>query len=176
MHDAIRNWTKDFVRKYLEYWNSDVKSTVVEVGSLDVNGNLRDLFPVEKFKYIGVDIQAGKGVDIVLDKRFIDAIWDKHDIGIDCADVVMCHQTLEHCRYPWILFESLCRTVDVGGILFITVPHKRGIHRYPIDCWRILPDAFHALVQHLADRGIFMDIQSCTHDDQDTSFIALREQ
>ena len=35
--------------------------SVLEVGSLDINGSLRDLF--QDCNYLGVDVATGKGVD-----------------------------------------------------------------------------------------------------------------
>ena len=44
------------------YPNSFKSARVLEVGSLDINGSVRELF--EKCDYTGVDLQMGPGVDL----------------------------------------------------------------------------------------------------------------
>jgi hypothetical protein len=42
--------------------------TVVDIGSMDVNGTYRHLFPA--WRYIGVDMEPGLGIDIVVHKLY----------------------------------------------------------------------------------------------------------
>lgn len=59
---------------------------VVEFGSRDVNGTVRDV--IEADRYIGIDIAPGPGVDVVCDAG--------HYRGATYADLVVCCETLEH--------------------------------------------------------------------------------
>jgi hypothetical protein len=34
-----------------------------------------------------------------------------------------------------------------NGYVFITAPWSWEIHRYPVDCWRILPDGMRELIE-----------------------------
>ena len=42
---------------------------VIDIGSQDVNGSLRDCCPND-FEYVGVDFVAGKGVDLILEDPY----------------------------------------------------------------------------------------------------------
>ena len=62
MHPTAMSEGKRFFDTYVSKMH---RPTVVEIGSQDVNGSLRDVCPVG-VRYIGLDFVDGKGVDIVL--------------------------------------------------------------------------------------------------------------
>jgi len=78
-------------------------------------------------------------VDIVLDGPY--------DWGIrDGFDVVVSGQTLEHVEdVPrWIrCFDGVLKP---NGLVCVIAPWRWRIHRYPLDCWRILPDGMRFLL------------------------------
>ena len=67
MHPTAMNNCKYFFDLYADTYKSSSNIKVVEIGSQDVNGTLRQVCPKE-FDYIGVDFQKAKGVDIVLER------------------------------------------------------------------------------------------------------------
>lgn len=83
---------------------------VVEIGSRNVNGSIRYLFPGAT--YIGVDALPGPGVDIVADG----ATWSAREP----FDVVLCTETLEHARDPATLTRNLIALCRPGGVLIVT--------------------------------------------------------
>lgn len=109
---------------------------VLEVGSYDVNGTIRPIISLlEPAEYIGVDIQAGPGVDVIcpaekLVERF----------GRESFDLVVSIAALEHIR-DWrgavTNLKNVCKT---GGTLFLIVPSVWPYHEYPGDYWRFFPD------------------------------------
>lgn len=110
---------------------------VLDVGSYDVNGCYRPLFPTQK--YTGVDIAAGPNVDVVQTDPFVLPFED------NSFDVVISGNMLEHCTMPWKMVLEMDRVLKSGGTLAITVPWALGYHAYPIDCYRFSPDAFKVL-------------------------------
>ncbi|MCK5681147.1 methyltransferase type 11, partial [bacterium] len=70
--------------------------TIVDLGSQDVNGSSRDLFQNEKWNYIGVDLQAGKNVDIVLVNPY-----DWMEFKDNSIHVIISGQALEHVEFFW---------------------------------------------------------------------------
>jgi hypothetical protein len=50
---------------------------LLDVGSLDINGSLRDVCPSD-VEYFGVDLEAGKGVDLVLADPYTYPFPDRH--------------------------------------------------------------------------------------------------
>lgn len=84
--------------------------SVIDCGSLDINGSLRDFF--ENPDYLGVDIAHGRGVDLVC---------KVHELNLTKKfDVVVSSEMLEHDEH-WR--ESLAKMYDLcrsGGLIVIS--------------------------------------------------------
>ena len=119
---------------------------VVDVGSLDVNGSLRDVCP-SHFAYCGVDMCDGKGVDVVLDNPY------GLPFESESIDIIVCSSCLEHSNLFWVLFLEMLRILKPEGLLYVNAPSNGQVHRYPLDCWRFYPDAGIALVEWAETRG-----------------------
>jgi SAM-dependent methyltransferase len=111
---------------------------VLDVGSLDVNGSLRDLCP-PGVEYIGIDLEAGKGVDMVLDDPYQYPFPDGH------FDMMVSTSCFEHDPMFWLTFLEMLRVVREHGIIYINAPSNGHYHTHPWDNWRFYPDASHAL-------------------------------
>lgn len=109
----------------------------LEVGSFDVNGSPRVVFP-DATNYHGIDIMSGPGVDQVGDAedllgRMCPASWD----------TVICCETLEHTIHPWTIVQQMKRVLAPGGFLWISTPtYGFPLHRFPIDTYRFGEDAY----------------------------------
>jgi len=116
----------------------DHPARVLDVGARAVNVNYphtyREHMP-PSWAYLGCDTAPGNNVDFVQAEhyRIQDAPGE--------YDIVLCGQVLEHVPYPVRLIGEMLRVLKPGGLLFVTAPWSWEIHRYPIDCLRILPDA-----------------------------------
>src|SRR4051812_44128586 len=75
---------------------------ILDVGAQDMNGSLRDVAP-RGAEYVGLDYEAGKGVDIVLEPG---KPWPVED---DHFDLVLATSVLEHDNAFWMTFEAMCR-------------------------------------------------------------------
>lgn len=87
----------------------------LDLGGRDINGGIRDLIP--NGKWMGVDIEAGPGVDLVWDctKRWPNPNMPRFDI-------VVCTEVLEHVQ-DWRSLLLCCATaLDPMGsqLLFVT--------------------------------------------------------
>jgi len=62
MHETSMVQMSKFVQEYLDV-NKDL--TILDVGSLDINGSYKPLFSNPKWTYFGLDVVAGPTVDVV---------------------------------------------------------------------------------------------------------------
>lgn len=143
MHDTALEHARLFFELY---WQPSFRD-VLEIGSVNVNGSLRDVSP-SGARYVGVDMAAGPGVDHVVSAGsplpFPDASFD----------VALTSSTFEHDVCFWETFVECLRVLRPGGFLYVNAPSNHGFHRYPLDCWRFYPDAGIALVAWAKRKGV----------------------
>jgi predicted SAM-dependent methyltransferase len=136
MHDTAFRYGQIFYDAYIPKGQN---VQVVEIGSQNVNGGLRDIFQTPYTHFVGLDFVEGPGVDRVLDDPY------KLPYGINTVDVLLCSSVLEHCEMFWVMFLEMVRVVKPGGLIYINVPSNGDFHRWPVDCWRFYPDSGKAL-------------------------------
>lgn len=112
---------------------------LIEIGSQNVNGSLRDIFPAV-VDYIGVDFVDGNGVDVKLDDPY------KLPFEDGSKDVVICSSVFEHSELFWVLYLEIMRVLKPHGLFYLNVPSNGDVHKWPVDCWRFYPDSGKALV------------------------------
>jgi hypothetical protein len=134
---------------------------ILDVGGADVNGSYRPLFDVFEPEYTVFDLDPIDGVDMV-------PTADGLIPAPECTfDIVISGQTFEHAATFWRTFEEMVRVCADDGWLIVLAPSGGPIHRYPVDCYRFMPDSMQALADltgaHLIDawrdpRGPFHDV------------------
>ena len=132
MHDTALAAGKSFFQAH-----GNPSAVVVEVGSQDVNGSLRSVAVCGK--YVGLDFQHGKGVDIVLEDPY------KIPLEDGFADIVVSSSCFEHSEFFWLTFLEVMRILKPSGVFYLNAPSRGDYHRFPVDCWRFYPDAAQAL-------------------------------
>ena len=127
-------------------WLPESTRTVLDVGAYDVNGTYRETVESRGLIYTGADLQPGPNVDLVMGQDTIYRLYD----------IVISGQTLEHCDNPFTLMQTMCSHAD--RLVIAIAPWYQPLHRYPIDCWRIMPDGMERLIQaagwQVADVGM----------------------
>lgn len=146
MHEAVRRYVRH--RLPAQY------KKVIEVGSLDINGGVRDLLD-DTASYLGVDLQAGPNVGRVDDFA---TYLDPHP-----ADLVLCLEVLEHTSDWREIIAAAARNLQPGGTLLVTCattgrPRHSARSERPIE-----PDEFYENVsqadldeelgKHFGDHG-----------------------
>lgn len=137
---------------------------IADIGSRDVNGSLRGVF--SGHDYVGFDIEAGAGVDVVMPDP------ERINITSHSFDVAVSANCLEHARRPWLVVQEMARIVKPGGLVWLLVPmpNSHRYHAHPIDCWRCYTEGM---------RGLFDDAGLTTLDlheaaDHDTVGVARK--
>lgn len=105
--------------------------TILELGSRNVSGNTRrHLFPGAE-RYIGMDIHAGEGVDLVGDAHRMSQLVEPGSI-----DALFSISVFEHLVYPWKVAMEINRVLKPGGYVFISTHPTWPAHELPWDFWR----------------------------------------
>lgn len=117
-----------YVREFVAARKHLLSGKVLEVGSCNVNGGLRDIIDVS----VGVDMREGRGVDLVCP---VENLLEHFKPGSFNACVST--DTLEHVENWKAFFRVTWELVRPGGWLVMTAAHQnKGRHDYPEDYWR----------------------------------------
>lgn len=102
----------DFVNSVKQkFINNFINVKVLEVGSLNLNGTVRQSF--EHCEYIGLDLGEGPGVDVVCEGQNYDAPDNHFDTVISC-------ECFEHNPYWVETFNNMVRMTKSGGLVVMT--------------------------------------------------------
>jgi SAM-dependent methyltransferase len=140
MNDSVRDYVETAVK------NHPVAGAILEVGSLDINGTVRDLFSDrDRFPaYLGVDMRPGPGVDQVMRANHL-------DVETESVGCVVCCEMLEHDSRPWESVKEFARVLKAGGYLILTTCYiGKPRHDYPNDYWRFTPEGLNCLMDYAA--------------------------
>lgn len=151
-HQAQKLFFEKVRNKYPEFFES---KKVLDLGSLNINGTLRQLF--NNCEYVGVDIAPGKDVDVI--SKAHEAPFEESSF-----DTVISAEMLEHDEY-WEL--SLAKMYDVlkpGGLLVLSCAGEgRPEHgtRKAGSIWGTSPDYYMNLtpldMQKIFKKNMFSD-------------------
>lgn len=114
-HDAQREFLDSCRTRFPELFKG---VSVLEVGSLDINGTVRDFFDAER--YVGVDIGPGPGVDVVCAGQDLDYPDRSFDVAISA-------ECFEHNPFWLATFTNMCRIAD-RAVLFTCATLGRREH------------------------------------------------
>lgn len=84
---------------------------VLEVGSLNINGSIRQFFAY--CDYLGIDVGPGKDVDLVCEGQTLDHPDNTYDTVGSC-------ECFEHNPYWVETFVNMHRMCKPGGLVFMT--------------------------------------------------------
>ncbi len=113
---------------------------IVEVGSMVGGFDIRTHKPINS-KYIGVDLEKGKGVDIILNDPYILPFNNNY------ADCVISTSNFEHIEMFWLMYLEIMRILKPDGLFYLNAPSCGSYHKFPVDCWRFYPDSAFALIK-----------------------------
>jgi SAM-dependent methyltransferase len=102
----------DFVKSVRDMFPYSFKeATVLEVGSLNINGSVRQFFI--NCDYVGVDLAEGNGVDIVGSVHTLPLAENSFDTVISC-------ECFEHDKYWVRSFKKMYDLTKPGGIVIFS--------------------------------------------------------
>ena len=115
----------EIVRRHLPRYFE--QSRVIEIGSMDINGSIREFF--KNCEYVGIDVAEGRGVDLVGQGQLIDFKTGTFDVAVSC-------ECFEHNPYWAETFANMLRMTKPGGIVIVSCA---GVGRPEHGTTRTLP-------------------------------------
>jgi SAM-dependent methyltransferase len=91
--------------------NSFENSSVLEIGSLDINGSIRQFFT--NCNYIGVDLGVGPGVDLIAKGEDLTFDDGRFDVCASC-------ECFEHNEHWMETFINMHRMTKTNGLIFFS--------------------------------------------------------
>jgi len=135
-HDTCINSSTEFLNRFLS--KQRISGTALVVGSKQYKGksDRRALYK----RAVGLDLEAGEGVDIVHD---LETPHEGSFGHIDCCSV------LEHVKRPWLLCANIEALMAPRATILVCVPFVWRVHAYPSDYWRMTPEALPILFPNI---------------------------
>lgn len=126
---------ENFVKLTMEKYPSFRTGTVLEVGSLNVNGSIRKFF--NSPKYVGVDVAKGPDVDVVTAGHLYESE--------EQFDVVCSTECFEHDEHYRLTLKKMYDLLRDGGLFFFTCAstgrREHGTKRTGV-LWGTSPDYY----------------------------------
>ena len=106
---------------------------IIEVGSHDINGSLRqDFEKMNPKEYLGVDVNEGRGVDQLIDVN--ESLFDQFGGG---WDGIITTEVFEHIERWWETVEDFASMLNDGGFVLLTTRSPGfPFHPFDEDWWR----------------------------------------
>jgi len=135
-HPAQREFFERVRRLHPRYF---VGGTVLDCGSLNINGSLRDLFAPDCF-YLGIDIHPGPDVNVV---------WPTYRLPFSGVfDAVVSGEMLEHSEFWAADLQAMYRAAKPGGLVAVSCAgpgrEEHGTRRTG-HLWNTSPDYYRNL-------------------------------
>ena len=107
-HEEQIGFCRSVQKKFPEYFHN---KKVLDIGSLDINGNNRYLF--SDSTYTGVDVAPGKNVDVVTPGHLYDAPDESYDF-------VVSTECFEHDMFWQETLKNIVRLLKPGGMFMFS--------------------------------------------------------
>jgi SAM-dependent methyltransferase len=137
MHWTVGRTFRAFIPRYIK---STSQISVLEIGSQNYNGGLRDL-KLDNMDWLGVDLLEGTGVDQVI------RLGEPLPFDAESFDLVVASSVFEHDIQFWNTFLEMVRVLNSDGVIILIMPSNGQFHRYPLDAFRFYPDSGIALAK-----------------------------
>ncbi len=113
MHPAAYDWCVGVRERYPAHFGP--QASVLEIGSLNINGGVRELFD-PACRYIGIDVIEGPGVDVVYPAGAADWLMKNYLF----FTTVISTEALEHDPHWRMTIKVAVRTLTPKGLICFT--------------------------------------------------------
>lgn len=123
--------------EFVEQFRTDKPIHVIEIGSRNINGSVRPLFP--NATWVGLDLHPGPDVDLVLDAREYNPLKK--------ADLVICCEVLEHTPHWRAIVDAGRSWLKPDGKMVVTCAGPGREPHSAIDGGPLQPDEYYANIR-----------------------------
>ncbi|RDY68862.1 class I SAM-dependent methyltransferase [Lysobacter soli] len=119
------------IQEFIDRCTALGPTRTLEIGAREVSGiGRRGLIPGAS-EYVGFDIHAGPGVDVVGDAHELSRHFppSRFDAIYSCS-------VFEHLAFPWKVAMEINRVLRVGGLCYVSTHPTWPPHELPWDFWR----------------------------------------
>jgi predicted nucleic acid-binding Zn-ribbon protein len=109
-HPEQKQFFEELSRRFSSQFES--ASKILEIGSQDINGTVRDFFP-NGSEYLGIDIGPGKCVDLIIPGELI-------QLPDNWADITISTECFEHAQNWQQVLENMIRITRPTGLVILT--------------------------------------------------------
>ena len=151
MHESVMEFGRQVILP-----GEVIGKDILEVGSMNVNGTLGSVVqPYKPNKYVGTDMRAGTGVDVVVPAEQLVLHF-----GYESFDMVICTEMLEHCK-PWKdAVQNIVGVCKTNGVIILTARGPgAGYHSYPEDFWRFTLEDIYKVFCHNQIEALKSDLE-----------------
>lgn len=117
-HKEQREFFTEMKNRFPEYFDN---VSVIEMGSLDINGTVRDFY--NPTQYVGVDLDEGPGVDVVCPAQEVNFQDGSFDVAVSA-------ECFEHNPYWAETFANMYRIAS-KFVIFTCASDGREVHGTP---------------------------------------------
>lgn len=152
---------------FVKQFSSESSLDVIEIGSRNINGTVRGLFP--NARWTGLDLHPGPDVDIVCN------MLDYSPPG--SVDLVICCEVLEHTEHWKQMISKASAWLKSGGRMIITCAGPGRLPHSHIDGCQLRPGEYYGNIS-VSDLNEAMDadglcVMICTQLRNDTQAMAI---
>lgn len=102
------------------------KMRILEIGSRELTKKSVLREKLRFATYLGIDIYAGKNVDVVGDVHCLSTLIENNSI-----DLIYSSSTFEHLAMPWIVAEEITKVLRLNGVVCIETCFSYRAHERP---------------------------------------------
>jgi SAM-dependent methyltransferase len=127
-----------YVRRLIQ--KKVITGSVLELGAGYGGDTCEHLITEKGLQYYSTDITSSSGVDYVADFES-DDIFNYFPDNVRFKTVLILN-VLEHTFDPIRVLDNARKILDQDGSLVLITPCVWTLHKYPIDCYRLLPNFY----------------------------------
>tara|TARA_B100001989_G_scaffold209033_1_gene158048 strand:- start:2411 stop:3136 length:726 start_codon:yes stop_codon:yes gene_type:complete len=107
---------EEFIKNCFARFNQRILASrnILEVGSQDINGSIKDYFPnLYEKKWVGLDVGYGKGVDFTIPGELV-------QLPNGWADIAISSECFEHAKNWTQIFKNMIRITHFNSLIILT--------------------------------------------------------